>query len=185
MASIVKEEAVKTVQPEPVSQPTETVTVVEEVEETLPVTESVEVATHTEATEQLVASTMTEPEEEVEVPPPQPQVDLKAFLEVSLERFVKALHVYERYENVTSNPLPDNVSYFGKTLLGLTSISSFQETVNNSLRTATFYLNVSGTFYLIVLLNASCSWLYLISQCCLMIDCSLDLNCLLLKTHRL
>lgn len=147
MASIVKEEAVKTVQPEPVSQPTETVTVVEEVEETLPVTESVEVATHTEETEQLVASTMTEPEEEVEVPPPQPQVDLKAFLEVSLERFVKALHVYERYENVTSNPLPDNVSYFGKTLLGLTSISSFQETVNNSLRTATFYLDVSGTFY--------------------------------------
>lgn len=71
------------------------------------------------------------------------EADFKEKFNEFIERLIKALHVYERYTHVTSQQLPDTVMYFGRTLLGLTSISSFQDTLNNSIRVAGFYLHVS------------------------------------------
>lgn len=98
--------------------------------------------TFTESAEQIAAATMTEVEEPFEEPVV-PEIDLKEAFNQFIERLIKALHVYERYTHVTSQPLPDTVMYFGRTLLGLTSISSFQDTLNNSIRVAGFYLHVS------------------------------------------
>lgn len=100
-------------------------------------------ATFTESAEQYAAGTMTE-EDEYEAQAP--EVDIKEQFNVFIERLIKALHVYQRYTNVTNQPLPDTVMYFGSTLLGLTSISSFQDTLNNSIRAAGFYLHVCVSF---------------------------------------
>jgi hypothetical protein len=64
-------------------------------------------------------------------------------IDAQLKKLLKALHVYQRYKDVTARALPENVDYFGKTLLGLTSISAFPDTLNSSLRVANLYINVS------------------------------------------
>jgi hypothetical protein len=63
-------------------------------------------------------------------------------MEERITKLLKALHVYQRYKDVTGNNLPDTVDFFGRTLLGLTTISRFQDTLNHSLKVTGYYLNV-------------------------------------------
>jgi len=62
-------------------------------------------------------------------------------IEKQFMKLLKVLHVCFRYSEVTGKPLLDNVDYFGKTLIGQTSISGFQSTVENSLRSVGLYVN--------------------------------------------
>lgn len=62
--------------------------------------------------------------------------------ELSL-KLLKVLHVYTSYSRVTGNPLPQNLDYFGKTLLGLTSVAGFAQTLLLSRRSAQLYWDVS------------------------------------------
>ena len=87
----------------------------------------------------------------VEETPALPPVDFKEVVHQFITKLLRALHVYERYKDVTSKQLPDTVDFFGKTLLGLTSITSFQDTLNNSLRVANFFLHVSDTTIIIII----------------------------------
>jgi hypothetical protein len=64
-------------------------------------------------------------------------------LETPLKKILKALHVCARYDQTTGRVLPPTVDFFGKALLGMTSIRSFPETLDMSLRSAGYYLNVS------------------------------------------
>jgi len=61
----------------------------------------------------------------------------------SLQKLFLALHVYSQYKEKTGKDLPENVDYFGKSLLGLTSILGFRETVDKSVQAATIFLDVS------------------------------------------
>eukprot|EP01039_Chlorochromonas_danica_P009992 gene9992-11050_t len=64
-------------------------------------------------------------------------------IDVQLKKVLKALHVYQRYKDVTARALPESVDFFGKTLLGLTSITPFPDTLNSSVRVANLYLDIS------------------------------------------
>ena len=75
-------------------------------------------------------------------------VDL-SILDSKVRKLLKTLHVCLRYKETTLKPLPEKVDFFGKTLLGQTSISGFEETLNNSTKSAGFYLDVSSTRNLI------------------------------------
>jgi hypothetical protein len=92
------------------------------------------------------------------VPPPPPAQNSVAVVESeagasspqqlqSAEEFarklLKALHVCARYEPSMRKPLPANVDFFGKSLLGLTSISGFSDTLSGALRSVGYYVNVS------------------------------------------
>jgi len=66
-----------------------------------------------------------------------------SILDSKVRKLLKTLHVCLRYRETTSKPLPEKVDFFGKTLLGQTSISGFEETLNNSTKSAGFYLDVS------------------------------------------
>lgn len=59
-------------------------------------------------------------------------------------KLLKVLHVYTSYSRVTGAPLPQNLDYFGKTLLGLTSVAGFAQTLQLSRRSAQLYLDVSN-----------------------------------------
>lgn len=52
---------------------------------------------------------------------PTPTVILQ-LLEVPLKRLLKVLHVCARYEESVGKKIPSTVDFFGKTLLGMTSI---------------------------------------------------------------
>jgi hypothetical protein len=60
-----------------------------------------------------------------------------------LKKLLKALHVYSRYHDYTGLTLPDEVALFGMALLGLSSVSDFDDRVAQSARTAALYLDVS------------------------------------------
>ena len=64
-------------------------------------------------------------------------------LECKVKQLLKVLHVCLRYKDSTGRNLPEKLDFFGKTLLGQTSISGFEETLINSTRSAGFYLDVS------------------------------------------
>lgn len=105
--------------------------------------ETANVETNTDAqyqlnVEQYAVSTMTEPDAEVSR---QHEVDHRLDLEEKVNKLVKALHVYQRYKEVTGRNLPDNVDFFGRTLLGLTTISGFSDTLQHSTRVTGYYLN--------------------------------------------
>jgi hypothetical protein len=68
-------------------------------------------------------------------------IDLSV-LDSKVRKLLKTLHVCLRYKETTSNPLPEKIDFFGKTLLGQTSISGFEDTLNNSTKSAGFYLDV-------------------------------------------
>ena len=74
---------------------------------------------------------------------PVAQVNIEEILDEKLNRLAKALHVYSKYHDVTGKNLPTNVSFFGSSLLGLTSITGFNDTLLLSLRFINLYLNVS------------------------------------------
>ncbi len=75
-----------------------------------------------------------------------------SILDSKVRKLLKTLHVCLRYRETTSKPLPEKVDFFGMTLLGQTSISGFEETLNNSTKSAGFYLDVSK-MHLILLLS--------------------------------
>ncbi len=131
-----------------------------------PSSETANVETNTEAAEQAAVSTMTETSTPAPVfVAPAPVVTYvidqdainaavaaaladveqskKAELDEKLAKFLKVLHVYQRYKDLTGNNVPDTVDFFGRTLLGQTTISGFSDTLNHSLRVANFYLHVS------------------------------------------
>jgi hypothetical protein len=56
---------------------------------------------------------------------------------------LKLFHVCSRYTVLSGNPLPADINYFGKCLLGETSIDCFSKTLNQSVRNAELYLDVS------------------------------------------
>jgi hypothetical protein len=69
-----------------------------------------------------------------------------------VQMLLKALHAYIKYEQQTSRPLPLAVDFFCKSLLGLTSISNFNDSLQQSLRMANLFLDVScrQPFYFVV-----------------------------------
>lgn len=62
-------------------------------------------------------------------------------VEKSTSRLLKALHVFRRYTDYTGCKLPDEVELFGMALLGQTTVSSFEERLAQSVRTASLYLD--------------------------------------------
>jgi len=62
-------------------------------------------------------------------------------LESKMKQLLKVLHVCLRYKDSTGRNLPEKLDFFGKTLLGQTSICGFEETLINSTRSAGFYLD--------------------------------------------
>ena len=76
-------------------------------------------------------------------------IDLSV-LDSKVRKLLKTLHVCLRYKETTSKPLPEKIDFFGKTLLGQTSISGFEETLNNSTKSAGFYLDVR--FFIIIIM---------------------------------
>eukprot|EP00599_Poterioochromonas_sp_BG-1_P015958 CAMPEP_0173157972 /NCGR_PEP_ID=MMETSP1105-20130129/16001_1 /TAXON_ID=2985 /ORGANISM="Ochromonas sp., Strain BG-1" /LENGTH=744 /DNA_ID=CAMNT_0014075655 /DNA_START=50 /DNA_END=2284 /DNA_ORIENTATION=+ len=87
---------------------------------------------------QYAVSTMTEPDAETVKAN---EAKKRQEFEDKISKLLKALHVYQRYKDVTTRNLPDTVDFFGRTLLGLTTISGFQDTLNHSNKVATYYLN--------------------------------------------
>lgn len=71
------------------------------------------------------------------------QVNVKAEQEKVVYKLLKALHVYNKYKDVTGSNLPDEFDFFVKTLLGQTFISQFSDALNNSCRSALNFVNVS------------------------------------------
>jgi hypothetical protein len=61
----------------------------------------------------------------------------------SISKLLKVLHVYTSYQLKTDRVIPPPLDYFGKTLLGLTSIAGFGPTLQLSVRSASIYLDVS------------------------------------------
>jgi hypothetical protein len=61
-----------------------------------------------------------------------------------LYKLLKLFHVCSRYTSLSEgNVLPADINYFGKCLLGETSIDCFSKTLNQSVRNAELYLDVS------------------------------------------
>lgn len=59
-----------------------------------------------------------------------------------LYKLLKLFHVCSRYTMLSGgNPLPPDINYFGKCLLGETSIDCFTKTMNQSVRNAELYLD--------------------------------------------
>lgn len=71
------------------------------------------------------------------------QEEITEKLQLSLDKVFLALHVCSRYKEVTGKDLPENVDFFGKSLLGLTSIQGFRDTVDKSVQSVKWYLDVS------------------------------------------
>jgi hypothetical protein len=61
----------------------------------------------------------------------------------ALRRLLKAFHVCARYQQRTGKPLPSTLDFFGKSLLGMTSIRPFPDTLETSVKCAEKYINVS------------------------------------------
>jgi len=70
-----------------------------------------------------------------------PSVATRRYEEYHVLKLLKVLHVYARYRTITGDLLPEYVDFFGKTLLGETSVKKFQDTVLGSLRSAQNYLD--------------------------------------------
>jgi hypothetical protein len=86
--------------------------------------------------QQLAASTMTEPEETPAAP-----IDLRAEVQPMLVKLMTALNVLQRYESVTGKKMDAKFQYFAQTLLGLTSLSTFQSALDTSVKFADLFLH--------------------------------------------
>lgn len=101
----------------------------------------VEVPPAPEIVEQIVIS--TEPEVVV-VEQRQPLFDeqyINSLVLAQVHKLIKTLHVCSRYQSITGTSLPADVDYFGKCLLGMTSIGDFQDALQQSVRNATLFLD--------------------------------------------
>jgi vacuolar-type H+-ATPase subunit I/STV1 len=118
----------------------------------------IHVETNTEDLVQFAVSTMTDAMSAA-VDHETLAAQRRAEVEDKTAKLLKALHVYQRYKDVTQKSLPDTVDFFGRTLLGLTTISGFQDTLNHSTRVLGYYLNVSSvrTIFFCVYLPLFCS----------------------------
>ena len=65
----------------------------------------------------------------------------------ALKRILKALHICTHYQKCLGKPLPPTVDFFGKSLLGMTSILKFPGTLDYSVHCAENYINVSCLLY--------------------------------------
>jgi hypothetical protein len=89
-------------------------------------------------TEPLRSDNLKKSAEDVPVASTAPHYDLD-----SISKLLKVLHVYTSYQLKTDRVIPPPLDYFGKTLLGLTSIAGFGPTLQLSVRSASIYLDVS------------------------------------------
>ena len=62
-----------------------------------------------------------------------------------VRQILRALHVYQVYTK-TGKPLPPALVFFSQSLLGLTSVQSFADTLDSSVRTAGLFLDVRMIF---------------------------------------
>lgn len=69
--------------------------------------------------------------------------DVESLIQSKLHKIFKALHVCQLYQQITGEELPISVQYFGNSILGLTSITGFKDTLNQSLRDVYLYIDVS------------------------------------------
>ena len=69
--------------------------------------------------------------------------DLEKTNQLKLKKSLKILHVYSRYKQKTNCELPPNLDFFGKSILGLTSILKFEDSLESSFRILDTYLDVS------------------------------------------
>lgn len=90
-----------------------------------------------------MAETASQIETPVQDAPVTVVVDASAQVEQAVRKLLKVFHVCMKYGSITGQPLPANVDFFGKTLLGQTSIAGFDVALEGSLRTLGIYLNVS------------------------------------------
>lgn len=99
------------------------------------------VETNTEAVEQVdqgAQSTVADAEAEQQTTP---VPENSGNVVEAVSKLLKLLHVYQRYQNATNSALPENVDFFGKLLLGWTSIKAFPDTLSSSSKVAHFYVN--------------------------------------------
>ena len=59
-----------------------------------------------------------------------------------LHKLLLVLHVCAKYSSITGKSLPDEVDFFGKNLLGLTSLTRFSEALAQALRGVKIYIDV-------------------------------------------
>ncbi len=69
------------------------------------------------------------------------------YVENSLKQVLTMLHLCAKYEHLSGKKLPLEVDFFGKSILGMTSILSFHDTIAQSTRMAGLYLDVSRIGY--------------------------------------
>ena len=74
-------------------------------------------------------------------PPAAVSAETRRYEEHHVLKLLKVLHVYARYRAITGDLLPEYVDFFGKTLMGETSIKKSHDTVLGSLRSALNYLD--------------------------------------------
>lgn len=76
--------------------------------------------------------------------PQQPGFDAKFvqnLVNAQVQKLLRTLHVCSRYQAITDTPLPADVDYFGKCLLGQTSLGDFQDALQQSVRNASLFLD--------------------------------------------
>lgn len=80
--------------------------------------------------------------------PTEPVIDDSSVANIDdlLHRMLKFFHVYSKYSSATGKELPPHIDYFGKALLGQTSLQAFGDALSDSLRMANMYLDVSSIF---------------------------------------
>ena len=89
-----------------------------------------------------VDASLEVPEGGVEhTPPAAVSAETRRYEEHHVLKLLKVLHVYARYRAITGDLLPEYVDFFGKTLMGETSIKKSHDTVLGSLRSALNYLD--------------------------------------------
>jgi hypothetical protein len=79
--------------------------------------------------------------EEISASPPDAAAETRRYEEHHVLKLLKVLHVYARYRAITGDLLPEYVDFFGKTLMGETSLKKSEDTVLGSLRSALNYLD--------------------------------------------
>mmetsp|Transcript_14422 Transcript_14422/g.15090 ORF Transcript_14422/g.15090 Transcript_14422/m.15090 type:complete len:592 (+) Transcript_14422:65-1840(+) len=113
--------------------------------ETVVVTEKTDSSTATNEVQLTTNSTQSEQQEVNVAPVSNPTnnvVDFSEVLRGHLIKLLKLFHVCSRYSTLSGgNVLPPDINYFGKCLLGETTVDSFTKALNQSVRNAELYLD--------------------------------------------